>query len=81
MDHDEPMTDASDTSTPSSPTTEHVAIRACTDGPYEVTGPAAILADDGTVLKEGDKAYLCRCGQSERKPFCDGTHKKVGFRG
>lgn len=58
-----------------------VTIRALTNGPYEVSGLTSILADDGSVLKEGDKAYLCRCGQSARKPFCDGTHNKIGFEG
>jgi hypothetical protein len=35
----------------------------------------------GHVLYEGERAALCRCGGSSNKPFCDGTHKKNGFRG
>jgi CDGSH-type Zn-finger protein len=38
-----------------------------------------IVAADGSVLYEGEKAALCRCGRSANKPFCDGTHKTVGF--
>lgn len=56
-----------------------VIITALTDGPLEVSGQAEILAADGTVIKETDKSYLCRCGHSAKKPFCDGAHKKEGF--
>ena len=40
-----------------------------------------VLDAEGAVLYEGEKAALCRCGGSGNKPFCDGTHKKNGFRG
>lgn len=56
-----------------------VIITALTDGPLEVSGAVEILAADGTVIKETDKSYLCRCGHSAKKPFCDGAHKKEGF--
>jgi CDGSH iron-sulfur domain-containing protein 3 len=38
---------------------------------------------DGTIipLPEGKNVFLCRCGASARKPFCDGTHKTSGFDG
>ena len=49
------------------------------DGPYEVSGQVCIQAPDGSVIQETQKAYLCRCGASARKPFCDGSHKRVGF--
>lgn len=49
------------------------------NGPYEVTGEVSIVAPDGTVLRETSKAYLCRCGHSAKKPFCDGSHKRVGW--
>jgi uncharacterized Fe-S cluster protein YjdI len=56
-------------------------LRASADGPLLVSGGVRILDADGAVLYEGEKAALCRCGGSANKPFCDGTHKKSGFRG
>lgn len=56
-----------------------VTIKALTDGPLEVTGEVEILASDGSVVKETAKSFLCRCGHSENKPFCDGAHKREGF--
>jgi len=32
------------------------------------------------VLREDTRVALCRCGHSENKPFCDGTHRKIGFK-
>jgi uncharacterized Fe-S cluster protein YjdI len=56
-------------------------VRASENGPLLVSGDVRILDADGTLLFEGDSAALCRCGGSSNKPFCDGTHKKNGFRG
>jgi len=56
-----------------------VTIKALTDGPLEVSGEVDIVAADGSLVKETSKSYLCRCGYSEKKPFCDGSHKKEGF--
>src|SRR5437868_1065403 len=56
-------------------------LRASADGPLLISGGVRVLAADGTVLYEGEKAALCRCGGSSNKPFCDGTHKTNGFRG
>lgn len=57
-----------------------VVVTATENGPYEIRGPASVCAPDGTVLREvGRVAYLCRCGHSATKPFCDGTHNRVGF--
>ena len=63
----------------SQPSNESVTITVGADGPLEVSGPVEILASDGTVLRTTDKAYLCRCGHSAKKPFCDGAHKREGF--
>lgn len=54
------------------------------NGPLLVAGPIDLADGDGNVVKipEGKTTVaLCRCGQSSSKPFCDGTHGKVGFDG
>ncbi len=51
------------------------------DGPYEVTGPIEIADRNGQpVQPSAEKAYLCRCGRSANKPFCDGSHARTGWR-
>jgi CDGSH-type Zn-finger protein len=55
-----------------------------TDGPYKVEGARdlELYAPDGRrVPVERDTVFLCRCGGSTNKPFCDGTHSKIGFQG
>lgn len=48
-------------------------------GPYQIEGPCTIIDSEGNeIVKEG-KIFLCRCGHSSKKPFCDGTHKKHDF--
>jgi CDGSH-type Zn-finger protein len=49
------------------------------NGPYAVKGEFQVLSPDGTVIETRGDAYLCRCGASTNKPFCDGTHSKIGF--
>jgi uncharacterized Fe-S cluster protein YjdI len=49
------------------------------DGPLMIEGPVRIELARCEVLEVTDRAALCRCGGSENKPFCDGTHKKIGF--
>jgi CDGSH-type Zn-finger protein len=57
-----------------------VTIRPLKDGPYQVFGKPDLLDPAGTSSPAGeDPIYLCRCGRSASKPFCDGMHKKVGF--
>lgn len=50
------------------------------DGPLHLEGPLTIKNAAGTVIFSGSDAWLCRCGGSATKPFCDGTHAKIGFR-
>jgi CDGSH-type Zn-finger protein/uncharacterized Fe-S cluster protein YjdI len=50
------------------------------DGPLQVRGNLEITSGTGRVVARVVQAKLCRCGHSGTKPFCDGTHAKVGFR-
>jgi CDGSH-type Zn-finger protein len=51
------------------------------DGPYLLRGDFVLRAPDGGEIDPRRKTVaLCRCGASRRKPFCDGTHKLIGFR-
>jgi CDGSH-type Zn-finger protein len=59
-----------------------VEIKARRNGPYKVTGPVRLIDADGNeydLCGEGETIALCRCGGSTTKPFCDGTHSKIGF--
>ncbi len=72
-----------------------VTIQITKDGPYLVNGALPLSEQHIVTNAEGEsldyqdgKKYpaqtqyaLCRCGQSANKPFCDGTHKKIGFDG
>jgi CDGSH-type Zn-finger protein len=49
-------------------------------GPLLVKGPITLVDPDGQeIATEDSTTALCRCGGSASKPFCDGTHKKIGF--
>jgi len=48
-------------------------------GPLLVTGNCRLLDSEGNELESCGPFTLCRCGGSKRKPFCDGTHVKIGF--
>jgi CDGSH-type Zn-finger protein len=51
------------------------------DGPLIVRGRFVIAGQDGRVIDPGRSTVaLCRCGRSAVKPFCDGSHARVGFR-
>jgi len=60
-----------------------VAIKIRENGPLLVTGPIALCDHLGNKydLTGKDNVALCRCGASQKKPFCDGTHKTSGFQG
>ena len=57
-----------------------VVITPLDNGPYLVRGPVKIIDVDGTTYEvKKETVALCRCGGSTTKPFCDGTHSKIGF--
>lgn len=45
-------------------------------GPYLLKGKFNIELESGEIISKEGNVALCRCGKSETKPFCDGTHKK-----
>ena len=65
-----------------------VKIEVRESGALRIRGPITIVDADGNeydlskrLVREGDDGFiaLCRCGGSNIKPFCDGTHKRNGF--
>lgn len=60
-----------------------VEVRIMKNGPYRISGPITLLDHEGNPVsvEEGRKIALCRCGGSTKKPFCDGTHSRIGFVG
>jgi CDGSH-type Zn-finger protein/uncharacterized Fe-S cluster protein YjdI len=50
------------------------------DGPLLVSGNVEVLSGTGRLVRRGMKLALCRCGASQNKPFCDGSHKAIGFK-
>jgi CDGSH-type Zn-finger protein len=61
---------------------EPLVIRCRENGPYVIQGAIKVvdhLGNEFTIPPGKDTVALCRCGQSKRKPFCDGTHKQVAF--
>ncbi len=59
----------------------NVTITTRPNGPFRVEGPIRLIDVDGKEIDLTGKpaVSLCRCGASVKKPFCDGTHSKVGF--
>jgi CDGSH-type Zn-finger protein len=59
---------------------DDVIIKVRESGPYLVRGKVTLTDAEGNVYTvEGDNFVLCRCGGSQTKPFCDGSHKTNGF--
>lgn len=59
-----------------------VTIQPSKNGPYLVRGGVRLINSEGREIPVPGKASvvaLCRCGHSNNKPFCDGSHQKVGF--
>ena len=60
---------------------EERLVEAVPNGPLMIHGRLSIKKPDGSILQKDTKTAFCRCGASANKPFCDGSHRKVGFEG
>jgi uncharacterized Fe-S cluster protein YjdI len=49
------------------------------NGPLFLRGDIEIRNAAGELVRKDTRVALCRCGQSRNKPFCDGTHREIGF--
>ena len=59
-----------------------VEVTATENGPYKVAGTIDLFDAEGNQIQtKTSTVFLCRCGGSTNKPFCDGTHSKIGFEG
>lgn len=56
-------------------------IRLVDDGPLAISGAVEVVDAEGRpfATAEGESLFLCRCGGSQNKPFCDGSHAKSSF--
>ena len=60
---------------------EETIVEIAPNGPLLVYGNITMKDKDGTETKKNKVTALCRCGASANKPYCDGSHKKIGFEG
>jgi len=59
-----------------------VKITIIANGPAQVEGGRIeVIMPDGAKITQDKPVFLCRCGKSKNKPFCDGAHKTSGFEG
>jgi CDGSH iron-sulfur domain-containing protein 3 len=59
---------------------ERCSIQPSDNGPLLIRGPVKLIDPEGNELEVKSKNIaLCRCGASADKPFCDGSHKRIGF--
>lgn len=57
-----------------------LAVEPLPDGPLRITGPAELVSGTGRTVGRAGELFLCRCGASRNKPWCDGSHTAAGFR-
>ena len=57
-----------------------LTIKCSTNGPLLVSGNVEIVSGTGRTTNRVTKTAFCRCGQSANKPYCDGSHNRVGFK-
>lgn len=51
-------------------------VTAINHGPLMIEGNFSLKGVDGTIMSTANQVFLCRCGKSAKKPFCDGSHNK-----
>jgi CDGSH-type Zn-finger protein/uncharacterized Fe-S cluster protein YjdI len=56
-----------------------VAVTPVRNGPLKLTGPMEVISGTGHTINRAAELYLCRCGHSKTKPYCDSSHKALGF--
>ena len=61
--------------------TNQTTIKTLKDGPLMIEGDFTVTDANGNAIKSSRPAFLCRCGHSKNKPFCDGQHREYGFKG
>ena len=61
--------------------TEPVSVEVRPNGPLYVRGRVRVTRPGGEVVTDELRVALCRCGASQNKPFCDNSHRLIGFRG
>lgn len=54
-------------------------IKPTRNGPLKLAGPVEVVTGTGHTIHRATELFFCRCGQSKNKPYCDGSHKAVGF--
>jgi CDGSH-type Zn-finger protein/uncharacterized Fe-S cluster protein YjdI len=67
-------------SAPLSPRNGTLNIAPLPNGPLRVTGPLEVVSGTGHTVLKATETYFCRCGASAKKPHCDGSHARVGFK-
>jgi CDGSH-type Zn-finger protein/uncharacterized Fe-S cluster protein YjdI len=56
------------------------SLRMVRNGPLFVRGDVTVTDEHGALVRRDTRMALCRCGGSANKPFCDNTHRRIGFR-
>jgi CDGSH iron-sulfur domain-containing protein 3 len=59
---------------------KNIEFRVIANGPLHAKGKFTILDADRKTINIEEETWLCRCGGSKNKPFCDGSHKTNGFK-
>lgn len=73
--------DKNDENPASEPSKAETSIEVTKNGPCIIKGNFEIKDSEGNILEPKNVVALCRCGASTNKPFCDGSHGKIGFEG